>query len=142
MSTRIYPLEKLGDINLADYYSRANEWLNDLDFLEDELRFFKKILKLHFSNTVEATAVQIELVERQLAKLELNKHVIKAELNNYREMLDLLIKNMITQDEDFLREQHRTLELRIHLLNQSYQSFKNELFHVTEDLMGHKKAST
>lgn len=141
MSTRIHPIEKLGNINLADYYSRANDWLNDLDFLEDELRFFKKILKLHFSNTVEATAVQIELVERQLAKLELNKQVIRAELNNYREMLDLLIKNMITQDEDFLREQHRTLELRINLLNQSYQTFKNELFHVTEDLMGHNRSA-
>jgi hypothetical protein len=141
MSRRIYPVEKLGDINLQDYYMKANDWMDDLDYLEDELRFFKKILKLHFSDTVDATAVQIEQVERQLSKLELNKEMIRVQVINHREVLDLLIKNLITQEEEFILKEHRDLGLKIMGLNQSFKMFKTEFFQKTEDLMGNKKAS-
>jgi len=141
MSRRIYPVEKLGDIYLQDYYIKANDWLDDLGYLEDELRFFRKLLKLHFSDSAEATAVQTEQVERQLAKLELNKEMIRAQVINHREVLDLLIKNVITQEEEFILRENRDLGLKIMGLNQSFKMFKTDFFHKTEDLMGNKKAS-
>jgi hypothetical protein len=141
MSRRIYPVEKLGDINLQEYYLKANDWLDDLDYLEDELRFFRKIMKLHFSDTAEASAVQTEQVERQLAKLELNKEMIRAQVINHREVLDLLIKNLITQEEEFILKEHRDMGLKIMGLNQAFKMFKTDFFHKTEDLMGNKKAS-
>lgn len=141
MSRRIYPVEKLGDINLQEYYLKANDWLDDLAYLEDELRFFRKIMKLHFSDTAEATAVQTEQVERQVAKLELNKEMIRAQIINHREVLDLLIKNLITQEEEFILKEHRDMGLKIMGLNQAFKMFKTDFFHKTEDLMGNKKAS-
>lgn len=141
MSRRIYPVEKLGDINLQDYYLKVNDWLDDLDYLEDEIRFFRKIMKLHFSDTAEATAVQTEQVERQLAKLELNKEMIRAQVINHREVLDLLIKNLITQEEESILKEHRDLGLKIMGLNQAFKMFKADFFHKTEDLMGNRKAS-
>lgn len=141
MSRRIYPVEKLGDINLQDYYIKANDWLDDLDYLEDELRFFRKMLKLHFSDTAEATAVQTEQVERQVAKLELNKEMVRAQVINHREVLDLLIKNLITQEEEFILKEHRDMGLKIMGLNQAFKMFKTDFFHKTEDLMGNKKTS-
>ena len=141
MSRRIYPVEKLGDINLQEYYLKANDWLDDLAYLEDELRFFRKIMKLHFSDTAEATAVQTEQVERQVAKLELNKEMVRAQVINHREVLDLLIKNLITQEEEFILKEHRDMGLKIMGLNQAFKMFKTDFFHKTEDLMGNKKAS-
>ena len=141
MTRRIYPVEKLGDINLQEYYLKANDWLDDLAYLEDELRFFRKIMKLHFSDTAEATAVQTEQVERQVAKLELNKEMIRAQVINHREVLDLLIKNLITQEEEFILKEHRDMGLKIMGLNQAFKMFKTDFFHKTENLMGNKKAS-
>lgn len=138
MSTTI---EKLGDLNLQALYIKTNEWLDDIDFLGDEIRFFRKILKMHFSDAAPAYAVRIEQIEKQLFKLELNKHAIRAEVINHREVLDLLIKNLIFQEEEALRKQHLKLEVEIKELNQAIRKYKDELFHVTEDLMAKKDTS-
>lgn len=134
-------IEKLGDLNLQALYIKTNEWLDDIDFLGDEIRFFRKILKMHFSDAAPSYAVRIEQVEKQLFKLELNKHAIRAEVINHREVLDLLIKNLIFQEEEALRNQHIKLEEEIAELDQSFRNYKNELFHVTEELMAKKDTS-
>jgi hypothetical protein len=139
MASKIYPVEKLGAINLQELYLRANDWLDDIDFLDDELRFFKKILKLHFS--LPANAIRIEFVEKQLFRLELNKQMIRAEVINHREVLELLIKNLISLEEDNVRDQHRDLEQKLTELNILFKKFKSDFFHLTEDLMGNKNSS-
>lgn len=136
--SRIYPVEKLGDLNLQALYIKTNEWLDDIDFLEAEMTFFKKILSIHFSGSVPGFTVKVVQIEKQLSTLELNKHVTRAEVINHREVLDLLIKNFITHEEETLRQQHLKLELRVNELNQSFRKFKNELFTLTEDLIANK----
>ena len=112
--------------------------LNDIDFLDDELRFFKKILKLHFS--LPANAIRIEFVEKQLFRLELNKQMIRAEVINHREVLELLVKNLISLEEDNVRDQNRDLEQKLTELNILFKKFKSDFFHLTEDLMGIRTA--
>ena len=136
--SRIYPVERLGDLDLQALYVKTNEWLDDIDFLEAEISFFKKILKMHFSGTVPGFAVKVTQIEKQLSKLELSKHVTRAEVINHREVLDLLIKNFITQEEETLRQQHLKLEVKVNDLNQSFRKFKNELFILTEELIAKK----
>lgn len=138
--SKFYPVEKLGDLDLQALYIRTNEWLDDIDFLGDEIRFFKKILKMYFSEALPVFSQRKEQVEKQLSKLEINKHVIRAEIMNHREVLDLLIKNFISQEEENLRQQHLKLEVKITDLNQSFRKFKNELFVLTEELMADKDA--
>ena len=136
----INPIEKLGDLNLQSLYIKTNEWLDDIDFLGDEIRFFKKILKMYFPHVNPAFALKTEQAEKQLSKLEINKHVIGAEVINHRKVLDLLIKNFISQEEETLRQQHLKLEVKITELNQSFRKFKNDLFGLTEELMADKDA--
>ena len=136
--SRIYPVEKLGNLDLQALYVKTNEWLDDIDFLEAEMGFFKKIFKMYLYDAVPGFTVKIVQVEKHLAQLELSKHVIRAEVINHREVLDLLIKNFITHEEEALRQQHLKLEVRVNELNQSFRKFKNELFRLTEELIAKK----
>ena len=140
--SRIYPVEKLGDLDLQALYAKTKEWLDDIDFLEAEMSFFKKIFKMYFYDAVPGFTVKVVQIEKQLSKLELNKHVIRAEVNNHREVLDLLIKNFITHEEETLRQQHLKLEVRVNELNQSFRKFKNELFRLTEELIAKKDSAS
>lgn len=139
--SRIYPVEKLGNLDLQALYVQSNEWLDDIEFLEAEMSFFKKIFKTYFYGAVPGFTVKVVQVEKQLSKLELSKHVIHAEVINHREVLDLLIKNFITHDEETLRQQHLKLEVKVNELNQTCRKFKNELFRLTEELVAKKDAS-
>lgn len=132
MSRKIYAAKKFRNIDLRDYYKKANEWLSDLDFLDGELNFFQKILRLHFSDPADVTALQADEVERQLSRLEMNWQLTRAEAVNHREVLDLLMKDLVSYEEEFVRNQHEALQVKIIGLEQSFKMFKADFFRKTE----------
>jgi len=135
METKIYPIEKLGDLNLQKLYSRTTVWLDELDFCESEVQFFKKVLELYILKSDAVAKSRIEQKQSELFDLQIDKHVIEAEVATHREVVELLIKNLISQKEEDLREKHEDLESRISLLNQSFMNFKINLFKLTEEII-------
>jgi len=135
MKTNIYPVEKLGSLDLQQLYSRANEWLDDIDFCETEVRFFKKVSDLYILKSDKVTRNRIEQIQKELFQLQLDKHVIRADVINHREVIELLIRNLITQDEQQLKQRQEDLESRISQLNNAFRDFKNSLFKLTEEII-------
>jgi hypothetical protein len=131
MSRKIYRLERPQDIYLRDYLKKANEWLSDLNFLGGELQYFEKILELHFTD-IDTRTHEAGAVKTQLRLLVLTWEFTRAEVINHREALDLLLKDLITLEEDLIRDQHETLQVKIIGLEQSFKMFKTDFFRRTE----------
>ena len=124
---------QLGDLNLQALYIKANEWLKDIDGLEEEVGFFKNVFQRYFSEPGPEIAYRIREVQSRLYDLDIRKHVVRSEILNHLEVLKLLIKEFITQDEETLREQHATIEVRMKALDLSFKRFKTEIFDFIAD---------
>jgi len=135
MEANIYPIEKLGDLNLQQLYLRTNDWLDEIDFCESEVRFFKKVSDLYILKSDAVAKSRVEQLQSELFQLQLDKHSIRTDIINHREVIELLIKDLISMKEEELKTKHEDLESRIAQLNQSFMNYKISLFRITEEII-------
>ena len=135
MEANIYPIEKLGDLNLQQLYIRTNDWLDEIDFCESEVRFFKKVSDLYILKSDTVAKRRVEQLQNELFQLQLDKHSLRTDVINHREVIELLIKDLISMKEEELKEKHEDLESRVSQLHQSFMNYKISLFKITEEII-------
>ncbi len=119
-----------------ELYLRTDDWLSDLDFLSDEIGFFKKIIKNYLRDMDHEITERVEQADKHLRDLELTRHLLRADIINHRDTLnDIMIdKNSVNEKE--LREKNQELRSRFVELNKRNRDFKDELFGITDEVFG------
>lgn len=116
---------------LQELYLENKEWVSQLDFLQDELRFLHKLYEhlLSFISQEEGTN-KLDHIEKILKKLTATRIELTAQINSHKLMIEEYLKN---QDIPFSLEiiiAHTKIAKEIALLFKKDHSVKNELFHI------------
>ncbi|MGV3508433.1 MAG: hypothetical protein ACO1N7_04025 [Sphingobacteriaceae bacterium] len=121
--------------DLITLYLKVNDWVSDLDFLEDESKFFKKVIAKYLLTVNASENRRIKQVQMQLYKLEEAKSLLNDELLNLRHLLDRQIKRFTKEQDDKIRDLDKALEFKISQLNDSFRTFKLALYKITQQLV-------
>ena len=107
---------------LQELYLEAKQWITDLDFLDSELAFLKKL-----TGNLHARADQKEEVEK-LAGLEKTYYDLKNEMHNYLHQLEPLIAQKKENFNMALIETYTHLKWRLDEVLHRCQTVKNSVF--------------
>jgi hypothetical protein len=91
------------EFELQELYIESKNWLQDLSFLSDEIRFFKNMLVKYLSP--DASGVVNEKngeLTRNIAELQLLKDRTEAEISDFLNYL-----------EDFMRDSNKTISIEL-----------------------------
>ena len=135
METTTGKVENPESNSLLEMYLKTKRLLQDFDFMEDELRFFKKVIRQYLLKLGDSLNTKVEKVNSQIYELEMDKHLLRNEVLTELELLDLTIKGLTDQKLRTLEEAAGQLELKVADLFQKLKQFKKELFEVTEEVV-------
>lgn len=116
---------------LQELYILAEHWSADLDFLEEELRFFKNVLRKF------ADLKQDDNFEKKVIELEGHLASLRVKIPGFLNFLKPFIANPNqTMDLGFL-EKYNSLANELRQLFSGVRAAKKELFAHAEALMAH-----
>ncbi|WP_419701534.1 hypothetical protein [Mucilaginibacter sp. NFX135] len=126
------PTDSQLEYELQELYILSEHWLQDISFLEDELRFFNHILSEYrepgMSSTVVDFTTKVQEQEKHVNFLKIKipefLHFLKPFISDQKKGMDL----------GFL-EKYNKLETELRLLFAAVKATKKELFRHTEAIM-------
>ncbi len=139
METKTSQVDKTENSRLQDLYLKTSHLLTDFDFMEDELRFFKKVINQYLSKTNAALNRQVEQVKNQIYQLEMDKQLLRDEVLTQLNVLDLTLKGLTRDAEGKLDEIETGIQGKEQGLFEKFRSFKHDLFEVTEKVIANDK---
>lgn len=116
---------------IQDIHQELSHWLKDMDFLDIERKFIKKLIKDYVAGSGLITPQSVEEFNQRLFQLEIDIHCLRDDIITSQTKADLIIKKMVTGGRSVLMEQHRALKLRYDGLFASFKQFKQDLFGIT-----------
>ncbi len=128
-------------INLETLHYHSREWLSEIDFWKDELRFMQNLLQKHFLFFFEkegVTAVN-ELTTRLSSTLTEGLNQLEQDVQLHEKRLVALIKSSKKQREDAYRMEHGQLEDRLNQYAKHFKKVKRELFKMAEAVLKEEK---
>lgn len=129
--------KKTSEANIEGHLVKLDQWLSDLDFTAEEIRFFKKVVNLYIRGSDADLEEKIDLVEKEISGLEEKSDLLKAELLGYRQSLELEgIQQTDVPLEIILKDKLIYLQQRFNDLNHDIRLVKEDLFSITEELYG------
>jgi len=125
---------------LQQIYIVTRHWLDEMLFLDDEIRFLRSLFDKYFDTLLRDEHVnRVQLINDHLNMVDIHKRIIKDEILTHQANLDKTLKNNIENREAFLNLEHDRLEEEIKDLNRRVKGVKNEIFQITEMLLLNKK---
>ena len=122
--------------NSIEYFClKTDKWLSELDFISNEIRFFKKVVQNYLKKIDGELKEKIDLVKKGIIAIEQKKQLLNSDLVKYREVLDRP-KDLAVIDEKKLEEQLSNLQSKFNELNRDVRELKEDLFRVTEEVYG------
>lgn len=120
------------DASLGTLHNESVAWLKELDFLEDEMAFFYKLLHNEkFSNAFPSA--EVAEIDKALVKLNAeNLDKVKDAVENHERQLAVVFKSALPGEEQVYRESHRRLLIDMHNLDEEFRSFKKKVFSFIE----------
>jgi len=116
---------------LQELYILAKHWSADLDFLEEELTFFKNIQRKY------PDPASIQTFEKKVLQLETHLGNLRVNIPRFLDFMAPFIANPNKpMGLDFL-EKYNALATELHQLFNDVRATKRELFAHTETLMPH-----
>ena len=138
METR---LEAQLSFELQELYLENKEWLSNILFLEDEMRFFQQTFqKLLESPIKQSNSEQVEFINSSLIALQERRNHLKGVLNNRKEVLEAMFNNEAKAITIAFIEEDNAIVNEIKALLATDQNVKKELFALIEIL--HSKIKT
>ena len=124
--------------HLEDLCFSAQDWLNSIDFLSDEIRFLKKVIGSYLNNLDEELKDRLEQVQKELSQLEFEKQSLRSEIVSYLDTLDLKIKSpeQNIHEVPITEKRHQDIQYKYHVLNKLTREFKEHLFSIIEEIYG------
>ena len=131
MTTEIEDAEL--NTELQELYLKSKQWISELDFLESELEFLKKLYGRTFSILVlEDDFEKISEILIKAAKVELNQTELRESINKFMLQLEHLITLPNQRLNLILIQTDTQLEIRLHALLRAFQSVKGTVFELTK----------
>lgn len=129
MELLTYPKnEYLLDASLESLHAESSAWLKELDFWNDELAFFYKIL--HHKEIRNAfPAEEVAGMDQQLIRISSEEMVrVRSGVESHERLLISALKSGSMAEEQVYRETHRKLHREVYELGSMIRSFKKDVF--------------
>ena len=120
---------------LQEMYLENKEWLSDILFLGDEMRFFQEIFqKLITSPVKQNNAEKVEFVNASLTDLQERSNHLKCTINNRQHVLESMLKDEVKMITIAFIEEDTVIVNEIKALLATDKEVKRELFALIETL--------
>ncbi|MGK7388976.1 MAG: hypothetical protein ACNS60_01440 [Candidatus Cyclobacteriaceae bacterium M2_1C_046] len=116
------------NVSLESLHTESLEWLNEIEFLKDELAFFYKLIYIkEFKHDLPVDAVTN--IENQLVYINNDKlKKLKKDLLYHEKVLAQLYKLNPAPEEENYRTKHKHLWNEMHQLSGLVKKMKKDLF--------------
>lgn len=120
--------EYLLDASLEDLHAQSQEWIKEIDFWNDEISFFYKLLHKKETKNV-FPARELAEIEKTLIRINSEDMLrLRDEVLNHERLLSILIRSTSLSEEQVYREAHRRLYRDMYKLNDLIRAFKKSVF--------------
>jgi hypothetical protein len=120
--------EYLLDASLESLHQESQEWIREIEFWNDELTFFYKLLRQKESKrsfpSVDLAAIEKELVRINAEKME----PVRNGVLSHERLLSSVAKSQSLNEERVYREAHRRLLMEVFGLYGTIREFKKRVF--------------
>lgn len=116
------------DASLEFLHAESLEWLKEIDFWQDEIAFFYKLLhKKEPKNSFPREA--LASMEKKLVDINSDKlDKVRSEIQSHERSLAAVLKTTSLQEEENYREIHRKLLRVLYEINVLIRNFKKDVF--------------
>lgn len=120
--------EYLLDASLEDLHAQSQAWMKEIDFWNDEIAFFYKLLRKKEVKDV-FPARELAEIEKTLIRINSDDMLrLRDEVLNHERLLSTLIRSTSLDEEQVYREAHRRLYRDMYKLSELIRSFKKSVF--------------
>lgn len=127
--------------NAEEMHKHTQDWLSELEFIQDEHLFFEDLVKsftpqLIENNKFEESKEMVDVVNRSEKR---NQELIEA-IKDHGNKLEIMVDGKDQPKEEAIyKEEHRNLILKVSDFLKDYQSLKGQLFEIIHDIMKKEK---
>ncbi|MFD1292575.1 hypothetical protein ACFQ5N_01895 [Lutibacter holmesii] len=125
--------------SIEELHDDARNWISEIDFITDEIRFLERLLSYNYINCKEAGL--LEEIQKVIKKITAEKKVgitAKEVIQEQERILSNLIKtNAASQNENYF-DTHQKLEAEIRFYIHKYKNIKKEIFTIIETILKKK----
>ncbi len=125
--------------SIADLHNESNNWVSEVEFILDEIRFLNHLLSVKYIDyLVAGLSKRIEIFTK---KLEVEQKTGTVLIDSFKKheivLADLIENNNLITNINYI-EQHKTLEKEIEIYLKKYKNLKKQIFEVVEKVMRKK----
>ena len=125
---------------VEEIYNVTKQWLSDINFYNDEVEFFKKLLEKYFPILIKKENIaKVYEINKELLEFETQKHGVRVHLLSLNEKAELVIKDLISEVEIDAKNNYFELTREIAELRESFREVKRSIFGLTEHIMEEEK---
>lgn len=126
--------------NLQNLYLSSRNWLSYIEFFEDEMKFFKKLLMKYFlSDANDDNVDMIHRINTEIKMLERQKNQVLNDIFCYQSNLKATLEDMMQLSEQYLTVQHNKIQEEVKSLQPVLDHIKSELYFITEQQLKENK---
>lgn len=131
------------DYELQELYILSKHWKSDIQFVEDEIRFLRKVIQKYLSPGLENGQLpEAEFFSIVLGQQDVNIPGLKKRISMLLKFMEPIITEENKEIGINLLERFATLEKEIQTLFESVKLAKGSLFSVTEKLIRTENAAS
>lgn len=128
------------EYELQELYILSEHWLQDISFMEDEMRFFKNILrKYQEAGLLNEMPCKATGFTTKIQEQEQRLDFLKIKIPEFLHFLKPFIENSKTEMDFAFLEKYNKLEAELKTLFAEVKTTKKELFTYTEAIMTTEK---
>ena len=125
---------------LQELYLENKEWLSDILFMEDEIRFFQNLFDKVITSAIhEHNTQELQPVNQKLAKLDAKRQTLKETIIKNQHRLEALIKTPEKAVGLELIEENTEITQTIKTLFVEEKAIRKNLYALAEKLFGNEK---
>jgi hypothetical protein len=114
---------------VTSLYSLNKNWISDILFVEDEIKFMREMLERFFATQIKDVYVnRAQLVKMQLTSLGFVRKNIYQSIVRHQENIEQRISNIANKSDAFLALEDARLADDMKDLYKAFKKIKNEIF--------------
>jgi hypothetical protein len=114
---------------VTSLYSLNKNWISDILFVEDELKFMREILDRFFATQIKDMYVnRVQLIRMQLISLGFMRKNVHQKIVRHQENIEHRINNTASKSDAFLALEDSRLADEMKDLQKALKKLKNEIF--------------
>jgi hypothetical protein len=113
--------------DLASLHAESKSWLEEIEFWQDELAFFFKLLHSKLASDA-FRSVDISGFDKQLISINSERGNLKEQVQRHERALETVLQSTSISDEDNYRIVHRNLHRKMVEMHAAVRNFKKEVY--------------